>query len=70
VVQDSKNILYRFSNDGKLLWKKQLEAKISGSIHEVDVYRNRKLQLAFTTETAFHILDRNGNHVDGFPKTI
>ena len=68
VVQDSKNILYRFSNDGKLLWKKQLEAKISGSIHEVDVYRNRKLQLAFTTETAFHILDRNGNHVDGFPK--
>ena len=68
VVQDSKNILYRFSNDGKLLWKKQLEAKINGSIHEVDVYRNRKLQLAFTTETAFHILDRNGNHVDGFPK--
>ena len=68
VVQDSKNILYRFPNDGKLLWKKQLEAKINGSIHEVDVYRNRKLQLAFTTETAFHILDRNGNHVDGFPK--
>ena len=68
VVQDSKNILYRFSNDGKLLWKKQLEAKINGSIHEVDVYRNRKLQLAFTTETAFHIIDRNGNHVDGFPK--
>lgn len=68
VVQDSKNILYRFSNDGKLLWKKQLEAKISGSVHEVDVYRNRKLQLAFTTETAFHIIDRNGNHVDGFPK--
>ena len=68
VVQDSKNILYRFSNDGKLLWKKQLEAKINGSIHEVDVYRNRKMQLAFTTETAFHILDRNGNYVDGFPK--
>ena len=68
VVQDSKNILYRFSNNGKLLWKKQLEAKINGSVHEVDVYRNRKLQLAFTTETAFHILDRNGNHVDGFPK--
>ena len=68
VVQDSKNILYRFSNEGKLLWKKQLEAKINGSIHEVDVYRNRKLQLAFTTETAFHILDRNGNYVDGFPK--
>ena len=68
VVQDSKNILYRFSNDGKLLWKKQLEAKINGSIHEVDVYRNRKLQLAFTTETAFHVIDRNGNHVDGFPK--
>jgi hypothetical protein len=68
VVQDSKNILYRFSNDGKLLWKKQLEAKINEGIHEVDVYRNRKLQLAFTTETAFHIIDRNGNNVDGFPK--
>lgn len=68
VVQDVRNVLYRFASDGKLLWKKQLEAKIKGAIHEVDLYRNRKLQLAFTTETAFHVLDRNGDFVEGYPK--
>ena len=30
VVQDSDNVLYLFSNTGKLYWKKQLSGKIIG----------------------------------------
>lgn len=68
VVQDVNNALYRFSNSGARLWKRQLDAKIQGQIHEIDAYRNKKLQLAFTTETSLVIVDRNGNNLEGFPK--
>ena len=68
VVQDVNNSLYRFSNSGARLWKRQLDAKIQGRIHEIDAYRNKKLQLAFTTEASLVILDRNGNYLEGFPK--
>ena len=68
VVQDASHALYRFSNSGARLWKRQLDAKIQGRIHEVDLFRNKKLQLAFTTETSFVVVDRNGNYLDGFPK--
>jgi hypothetical protein len=68
VVQDASHALYRFSNSGARLWKRQLDAKIQGRIHEVDLFRNKKLQLAFTTETSFVLVDRNGNYLNGFPK--
>lgn len=68
VVQDASHALYRFSNSGARLWKRQLDAKIQGRINEVDLFRNKKLQLAFTTETSFVLVDRNGNYLDGFPK--
>lgn len=68
VVQDASHALYRFSNSGARLWKRQLDAKIQGLIHEVDLFRNKKLQLAFTTETSLVLIDRNGNYLDGFPK--
>ena len=68
VVQDASHALYRFSNSGARLWKRQLDAKIQGRINEVDLFRNKKLQLAFTTETSLVLVDRNGNYLDGFPK--
>jgi hypothetical protein len=70
VVQDANHALYRFSASGARLWKRQLDAQIQGRIHEVDLYRNKKLQLAFTTETSLVVLDRNGNNVAGFPKSF
>jgi len=68
IVQDENNVLYLFSNTGKLLWTKPLQSKIQGKIHQVDLYRNRKLQLAFTTQNEFMVLDRNGNLVEPFYK--
>lgn len=68
VVQDQENNLYLISTSGKLLWKKQLEGQIQGKIHQVDIYKNRRLQLAFTTNNQFLILDRNGKEVKPFTK--
>lgn len=68
VVQDMDNFLYLISTDGKVLWKKQLEGLIQGRIHQVDLYKNGRLQLAFCTNDAFLILDRNGDSVIPFKK--
>ncbi len=68
VVQDQDNILYLISTAGKVLWKKQLEGRIRGKIHQVDIYKNGKLQLAFCTNNQFLVLDRNGEEVPPFNK--
>ncbi|WP_430411876.1 hypothetical protein [Kordia sp.] len=67
VVQDESNILYLISTQGKILWKKQLDGKILGTISQVDLYKNGRLQLAMTTPQSFYILDRKGNDVKPFP---
>lgn len=69
VVQDADNGLYLISTEGKVLWKKQLEGPILGEITQVDLYRNGRYQLAFTTPGKMHIIDRNGNEVAPFPIT-
>ncbi|WP_373059748.1 DUF3352 domain-containing protein [Zunongwangia sp. H14] len=67
VIQDINNILYLVSNKGNIQWKKQLESRITGAIHQVDLFQNGKFQLAFSTLHALHIVDRNGNPVVPFP---
>lgn len=69
VVQDDQNNLYLISTEGKVLWKKQLDGPIQGKIQQVDIYKNGRLQLAFTTTNQFLILDRNGKEVLPFSKT-
>ncbi|RFN58735.1 hypothetical protein [Marixanthomonas ophiurae] len=67
VVQDIGNKLYFISEEGKTLWTKKLNNPILGKIHEVDVLRNGKKQLAFVTKNDFYVLDRTGNNVSPFP---
>ena len=63
-VQDDNNFLYLFSNTGNLFWKKKLSNTIIGKINEVDIYNNKKTQMAFNTLDEFIVLDRNGNKVN------
>ncbi|MCB4809658.1 ribonuclease HII [Tamlana sp. 62-3] len=67
VVQDINNNLYLISNQGKILWKKALQGPILGSIEQIDIYKNGRLQLAFATPKRVYIIDRNGNDVGPFP---
>jgi len=70
VFQDDNNVLYLYSNTGNLFWKKKLKEKIIGEITQVDLYKNKKLQMAFRTKSHFMILDRNGKIVKPFDKII
>ncbi len=66
VVQDTENNLYLISTGGKILWKKKLEGRVQGRIEQIDLYKNGRLQLAFTTGNQFLVLDRNGKEVAPF----
>lgn len=67
VVQDAQNILYLISTQGKVLWKKPLDGKILGDVSQIDMYKNGRLQLAFTTSQSFYVLDRKGKDVKPYP---
>lgn len=67
VVQDIKNNFYLINKVGRIQWKLNLPGPIMGEIHQVDLYRNGKLQYLFNTADAIHLIDRNGNYVENFP---
>lgn len=67
IVQDDANKLYLISNTGKIIWTKQLAEKVMGKFHQIDAYKNNKLQLLFNTKSKLYLIDRNGNNVEKFP---
>lgn len=67
VVQDINNNLYLISNTGKIRWKKRLHGPVLGSIDQIDMYRNGRLQLAFSTPYRVYVIDRLGRDVSPFP---
>ena len=70
LVQDYKNKIYLFSNQGKLYWKKIIDGNIIGKVEQVDLFKNGRLQIAFRTSNRLYILDRNGKNVKPFPIKI
>lgn len=67
VVQDESQRLYLVNAKGEVLWKRALGEKVMSQFFLVDAFKNNKLQLLFNTASAIHLIDRNGNYVDGFP---
>jgi hypothetical protein len=67
LVQDASNTLHLISDKGKISWSKSLSHPILGTIQEIDILRNGKKQLVFSTKKALHVWDRNGNPVAPFP---
>lgn len=67
VFQDNDNNLYLISSTGILLWKKKLPEALKSGVFTVDIFKNGKLQLLFNTKNYIHLIDRNGNYVQGYP---
>ncbi|MCG8307124.1 MAG: hypothetical protein MI975_06990 [Cytophagales bacterium] len=67
LVQDSLNILYQISNEGVILWGDSIIDPLVSDIHQIDYYKNSKLQYLFATKNKIHLLDRNGDYVENFP---
>lgn len=65
--QDDSNHLHLVSATGKELWKARVDGQVNGNVDQIDIFRNDKLQMIFSTKTSIYCLDRNGNLVDGFP---
>ncbi|MDX1445336.1 hypothetical protein [Lishizhenia sp.] len=57
---------FLYGRKGDLLWQGKVEGDIQ-NLKVVDVYQNKKHQVAFTTANEFYILDLKGNQVNGFP---
>lgn len=67
ILQDDQHILYLVSDQGILLWKKEISGPIISEIFQVDLLRNGRLQYVFNTRNYLHLFDRNGQYVRGFP---
>ena len=65
--QDDNNTLYLVNATGTPVWKKEINEHIQSTIFTVDIFKNGKLQLLFNTENYLHLIDRNGNYVQGYP---
>lgn len=70
LVQDSLTQLYLVDSKGDVLWKDSIGDVIVGEIHQIDFYKNKKLQYFFATSSQLHLIDRKGNYVEGFPKQL
>ncbi|MFW6351088.1 MAG: DUF3352 domain-containing protein, partial [Bacteroidota bacterium] len=47
LVQDEAHNLYLINNQGRVLWKRTLDGPVISEIHQIDYYRNNKLQYLF-----------------------
>ena len=70
VMQDKQNTLHLIDHKGKHQWAKPLDGAIFGEIYQVDMFRNRKLQLVFNTKKKLYVLDIFGNSVSPFPISL
>lgn len=69
-IQDEKNNIYLINHKGHILWKMPLNEPIISDVHQIDRYRNDKLQYLFNTRSRIYLIDRMGNHVERFPVNL
>lgn len=67
LVQDLAKRLYLINAKGTILWKKQVNERIASPLFTVDIFKNNKYQILFSSKNYLHLLDRNGNYVEGYP---
>ncbi len=67
LVQDGEHRIHLLGSTGKKLWSYALDGPILGEVHQVDRFRNGKLQILLNTADRLYLIDRNGKDVGGFP---
>ena len=70
LLQDSLKFLYLIGGKGRMLWQDSLGGSICGNVTQIDYYKNNKLQYLLATAKDLHIIDRNGNSIEGFPVSV
>ncbi|MEQ9466465.1 MAG: DUF3352 domain-containing protein [Ekhidna sp.] len=70
LLQDSSNTVYYLDPNQNALWSEPVEEAIVGDVYPIDYYKNGKLQYVFATASKVHIIDRTGEYIPGYPKTL
>ena len=70
VIQDEKHNLTLISNSGKSTWIRSIGSPIQFPIRQVDLYKNSRLQMAYTTKKGFEVIDRNSRPVPPFNSAL
>lgn len=70
LLLDSANRLHLVNKDGLVLWQKALDGHLVSDIHQIDYYRNGKLQYFMATANSLYLIDRNGNPIPGYPLSL
>lgn len=70
LIQDSDKRIYLINENGKILWNRPIGGKVLDKIHQLDFYKNRKLQFVFNTEDSLYVIDRLGRNVENFPHAL
>ena len=70
IVFDVRANMYLISTDGRILWKKRIDALPLSRIFQVDYYKNGKIQYLFNTKDFIYLIDKNGDAVTGYPKKL
>lgn len=67
VVQDTLDKLHALDARGKSMWVYQADGPLRGEVITVDLLKNNKVQLIFSTDQAIHGVDALGRSIQGFP---
>ncbi len=67
ILQDAENNLQQISKEGRGRWSVSLPEAILGKIHQIDYFRNGRLQYLFNTKSKLYLVDRDGNNLAHFP---
>ncbi|MBS1651808.1 MAG: hypothetical protein JSU07_07355 [Bacteroidetes bacterium] len=67
IVADANKNLYLINAKGNILWKKHLNELPDQAIYTIDIFKNAKYQILFNSKNYLHLIDRNGNYVEGYP---
>jgi len=70
VVQDSLKNIYLIDHKGAISWQDAIGQTIVGKVHQIDYYKNKKLQYLFAAGQLIYVLDRNGDDVENFPLDV
>lgn len=70
LIQDEEKNLMLIDWDGNRLWQDSISSYIESDVHQIDFYKNEKLQYFFTGENKIFVVDRNGDFVEDYPLTV
>ena len=67
ILQDAQNNLHQVTKEGRVRWSVSIPETILSKIHQIDYFRNGRLQYLFNTKNKLYLIDRDGNNVAHFP---